>query len=524
VSRQDVESEERNRVGEQADTVRSPIDAGSPVPSPVTRARRRADFVYHRLLALSDVAAIVLAAALAFFLAGATGRTTSAVIYVELIALMIPVWMLIAYFAGLYHQVDYRIGHDLVDELGPVLVAITAWVWLFVAVRLVVSDETTDLGRPIFLWVVASVLLLTFRALVRTWARRRAWSRRAVATIGDGPGLCSITDRIKRHPEWCLDIVVEVHSDPEDTSRYSLQGLRIGSGKDGAVSDPDEGRPVPVSEEQMVEYLIANGVERAIVSGGPESLGSRSRLIRRLADRGIAIDHVVGGPETLYSSAHFQTLEGLTVMSIKPADLQPLSRRMKRVLDILVAAVVLTLSSPALAAAALWIRIDSPGPVLFRQARAGLDAEPFEIFKLRTMCHDADEMRDSLRRTHGIDAGKDMLKLENDPRITRPGQVLRRWSVDELPQLINVLKGEMSLVGPRPLPLDEAPLIREEFKLREKVRPGITGPWQVMGRSDIPAEDMLRLDYSYVSAWSFAEDLKLLLRTALTVLGGRGVR
>ena len=171
---------------------------------------------------------------------------------------------------------------------------------------------------------------------------------------------------------------------------------------------------------------------------------------------------------------------------------------------------------------AIAIRLDSKGPVVFRQHRAGLGGETFQICKLRTMEDGADRLRESLwsQGMHGDDGG--MLKIKDDPRVTRVGRRLRRWSVDEIPQFWNVLVGDMSLVGPRPLPLDEAVRIGEKYKLRNRVRPGITGPWQVMGRSDIPMEDMLKLDFTYVTGWSLGEDFRILLRTLPAVSAKSG--
>jgi lipopolysaccharide/colanic/teichoic acid biosynthesis glycosyltransferase len=208
---------------------------------------------------------------------------------------------------------------------------------------------------------------------------------------------------------------------------------------------------------------------------------------------------------------------------MKPSQQPPVSRALKRTLDVGLSAALLLAALPVLGVSAALIKAGSPGPVFFRQARSGKDGKTFHVLKLRTMVAEADSMRDRLRESRDELAPDGLFKLVDDPRITSTGRRLRRWSIDEIPQLWNVLIGEMSLVGPRPLPLDEAPLVVDEFKLRERVRPGMTGPWQVMGRSDIPVEDMLRLDYTYVIGWSFTEDLKLLMRTATAVIGGRGV-
>jgi lipopolysaccharide/colanic/teichoic acid biosynthesis glycosyltransferase len=245
-------------------------------------------------------------------------------------------------------------------------------------------------------------------------------------------------------------------------------------------------------------------------------------LIRLLARGHVCVDYVSGEPETLYSSALLHHLEGLPILTVQPTTLSRGSAGLKRALDVIVAAAGLLAASPILAYAAIRIKLDSRGPVLFRHPRIGRGEERFEMLKFRTMVDGADGMRSDVKALglHGSDAA--MLKVREDPRVTHFGAKLRRWSLDELPQLWNVVRGDMSLVGPRPLPVDEAPLVRDHFVERSRVRPGITGPWQTHGRSDIPFEDMVKLDYTYVVGWSMREDFRLLLRTVATVARGRG--
>jgi lipopolysaccharide/colanic/teichoic acid biosynthesis glycosyltransferase len=165
---------------------------------------------------------------------------------------------------------------------------------------------------------------------------------------------------------------------------------------------------------------------------------------------------------------------------------------------------------------AIWIKLDSKGPVFFRQLRMGCGDQTFEIFKFRTMTVDAEERKHEyavLNKHNGDEGDARMFKIPNDPRVTRLGAWLRRLSIDELPQLINVVRGEMSLVGPRPLILEEDQHVVDWRRNRLTLKPGITGLWQVLGRDDIPFEEMVRLDYVYVTTWSLLNDLKLILRT-----------
>jgi lipopolysaccharide/colanic/teichoic acid biosynthesis glycosyltransferase len=204
-----------------------------------------------------------------------------------------------------------------------------------------------------------------------------------------------------------------------------------------------------------------------------------------------------------------------------PAPSRLLSLIVKRELDVAGALVGLLLLAPVLLSVALAIRLTSRGPAIFRQRRAGRDHRPFTMWKFRTMVDGADRMRAELVGDLPEDA---WLDLERDPRVTRLGRILRRSSLDELPQLVNVLRGDMSLVGPRPLPLDEHARIPEWASARVDVRPGLTGPWQVAGRECIGFLDMLRLDCQYVGRQSLWEDLKILVRTVPAVLDGRGAK
>jgi lipopolysaccharide/colanic/teichoic acid biosynthesis glycosyltransferase len=190
-------------------------------------------------------------------------------------------------------------------------------------------------------------------------------------------------------------------------------------------------------------------------------------------------------------------------------------------MDIALATVGLVAIGPVLLLLALAIKLDSRGPVVFRQLRMGTASRPFEMLKLRTMVVDAERRKDGLR--HLNETGDPRLfKVRVDPRITRVGRMLRRYSLDELPQLVNVLRGEMSLVGPRPLPLDEDENVTDWGRHRLELRPGITGLWQTLGRSNIGFDEMVRLDYLYVTGWSLWTDVRILLRTLPTLFARSG--
>jgi lipopolysaccharide/colanic/teichoic acid biosynthesis glycosyltransferase len=194
---------------------------------------------------------------------------------------------------------------------------------------------------------------------------------------------------------------------------------------------------------------------------------------------------------------------------------------MKRALDIVGAGLCLLLAMPLLLALVLAVRASSPGPALFRQRRVGRDGHEFMILKLRTMVEGAERLRPQLI---ALSSGPDWLDVAHDPRVTALGRILRRTSLDELPQLLNVLRGHMSLVGPRPLPIDEDARVPEWARLRAAVRPGLTGLWQVSGRTRLGFADMLRLDCQYARRMSLRLDLWILLRTLPAVLTGSGAK
>jgi len=246
-------------------------------------------------------------------------------------------------------------------------------------------------------------------------------------------------------------------------------------------------------------------------------------LVRMLNSFEVQVDVVPRLHDVLSPAVDVHTVEGVPLIGLRPPMLSSSSALLKRTMDIVGAAVGLLLLAPFFLVAAAAITYGSDGPVFFRQVRMGRNGRTFRIFKFRTMVADAEARKSSLTHlnVHTL-RGDDsrMFKLVQDPRVTRVGRVLRMFSLDELPQLINVLRGEMSLVGPRPLILEEHAYVIEWATRRLSLRPGMTGLWQVLGRNGIPFEEMVRLDYVYVTTWSLWNDCRLLLRTLPVVARG----
>jgi exopolysaccharide biosynthesis polyprenyl glycosylphosphotransferase len=338
--------------------------------------------------------------------------------------------------------------------------------------------------------MAAIPIVLFTRSLTRALAVSRGWYRHRALVVGSRIDRARVVVRIARHPDWGIDTIQELNP-------------FAGPGLNGE------------SERGFVDMAKELSVSRVIFATAPERLDTRTSLSRCLTEAGIQVDLVPRDSEILGSSAELHHLEGLPIVSLPPVRAPRSSTAMKRCVDLLIGVPVLVMLSPVIAYCALRIKLDSPGPVFFRQPRAGRDGRRFQFLKLRTMVAGAEERLEDVAELNkhggGLEAGA--FKAVDDPRVTKVGAGLRRRSLDELPQLWNVVRGDMSLVGPRPLPLPEDARIGGHYEVRREVRPGMTGPWQVLGRSDIPFDDMLKLDYSYVMNWSMTEDLRLLART-----------
>jgi exopolysaccharide biosynthesis polyprenyl glycosylphosphotransferase len=264
------------------------------------------------------------------------------------------------------------------------------------------------------------------------------------------------------------------------------------------------------------------GIHRVVVAPDGAEPGVVLDVVSRAKLLGVNVSVLPRVCEVIGSSVEFDDLGGLTLLGVRPFKLARSSQVIKRGVDLIGAGLGLVVCSPFLALIALAIKLDTRGPVLFRQTRVGQDGGHFEMVKFRSMVVGAHEVRAELAGENGA---KDLFKLAADPRVTRVGRFLRRTSLDELPQLLNVLRGEMSLVGPRPLILEEDAMVVGYHRRRLHLKPGLTGPWQVLGSPDVRVgvEDMATIDYLYAVNWSLWADVQVILRTIAYVLRGRGV-
>jgi exopolysaccharide biosynthesis polyprenyl glycosylphosphotransferase len=405
-------------------------------------------------------------------------------------------WLAMLGLRGSYDQRTIGLGTEEIRRV----VSATLYTFAIVAgvsylIRADISRAYAFVSLPLGL-----VLIVASRFLWRGWLyRQRARDTFMYSTIivGSGTACDELNDRLVRDSYAGYRVV----------SRYEapLHGnADLGSWLDG------------------LEKVLDDTEAEALAVTPSENLTSEA--IRQLAWRleGRSVDLLIApammdiaGPRLSVRPA-----AGLPLLHLDEAVLSRSQRFAKRMLDLVGSAFLIVVLSPVMIACAVAVKFSSKGPAVFRQVRIGRGGRPFTMLKLRTMVRNADALREQLRTEHDLD--DPMFKMVNDPRITGPGRFLRRWSLDELPQLFNVLGGSMSLVGPRPHPLDDVDRYELEAYRRLALKPGLTGLWQVEGRSDLDWAEALQLDLYYVETWSLSGDLVLLARTVRAVLQGRG--
>lgn len=476
-------------------------------------------YMIRRLLVLVDVAAFAMSFFLVELYGGFDGDPGRSVLFdFALLGASAPVWVVLARAHNLYHVDTRRADHGTAEEIGPVLQLTTLWSWAVLLIASATGFPTFSLPALVLFWASTLVLLLVFRAAIRAWARRQAWFLQNALIVGTVAESATIAAKILRHPEYRINVVACLE--------LSGGGTRpIGAGVDETESIQSVG-PIPLIRGEVDVLQIAGelDVDRILLASSVSSLGARAGLVSELAELNVHLDVVPGWEEVLGSRLELHEMEGMPLLTLPYTRLPRSSLLVKRVLDVVVASCALALLAPLLAVCAIAIKLDSPGPALFRQRRVGKEGRRFELVKLRSMSVDAEELKQGVAHLslHGAGTETGIFKVSQDPRITRVGRVLRRFSLDELPQLLNVLRGDMSLVGPRPLPENEDRRIEGRFRRRVDLQPGLTGLWQVHGRSNIPFEGMVDLDYLYVTNWSLWRDMKLLIRTFTVVLRGSG--
>ncbi len=455
--------------------------------APPTGLIAQREGLYRRLLVAGD--ALAAAAALQLVVGIAYGELLKPGALAALASLV-----LVNKLSGLYDRDELVLNRSTLDELPQLLqisglFSLSAWL-----LHNVVTDAFLHQTDVLALWCAVFFCLVGARAAARFGARR--WTA----------------------PERCL-----VVGEPALAERLRLK-LRDSHVKAEIVTTvpmPDGRRPTELPDQQTFFTLIANfNIQRVIVAPGGSEETPTLEIVRMAKAAGLRVSLLPRLLEVVGSSVEFDDLDGLTMLGVRRFGLSRSSLAVKRTLDLAGAAFGLVAVAPLLAIIAVAIRLDNRGPVFFRQTRVGRDGRRFEMIKFRSMVADAEELKASLR--HRSEA-TELFKIADDPRITRVGRLLRRTSLDELPQLFNVLKGEMSLVGPRPLVEEEDAMVLGFDRSRLHLTPGMTGHWQVLGSARIPMDEMMTIDYLYVANWSLWTDIKILLRTVVHVFARGGM-
>jgi exopolysaccharide biosynthesis polyprenyl glycosylphosphotransferase len=302
--------------------------------------------------------------------------------------------------------------------------------------------------------------------------------------------------------------------------RPSFGFRAIGAVYTGAEERVETGVPVLGPIDDLRDLIKEVGAECLFVASSAVSAEEMGHVAKAVRLQGVEVRVTATLPQVLSSRLSVQPLGGVTALSLRSVRLTGAQAMAKRIFDLGISGVGVVVFSPCLLVIALAVKTTSAGPVLYKQRRVGRRGRPFTMLKFRTMRTGADAEVERLRRQHGV--SNLMFKLRDDPRVTPVGRALRRFSLDELPQLINVVRGDMSLVGPRP-PLPEEVTAYEDWQFdRLEVPPGLTGLWQVSGRSELSFEDCVRLDLFYIENWSLAYDLYILARTLPVLVSHRG--
>ena len=458
---------------------------------------KRRGWLIRRLLLLADIVGLSAAFLLSEF-AFEPGAADRRLAHFVLFAIFLPLWVVAAKLHGLYDRDEERADYSTTDDVAGVFVLVTLISWLYVVGTIIVNLAVPDLVRMTVFWAAAVPLIAIGRVAVRAGARRHPVYVQNTLIVGAGDVGQLIARKCLNHPEYGMNVVGFLDSEPRER-RGDLEHLTV------------LGTP-----EHLRDVVTCCEIERVIVAFSTERDEEAVALVRSLDDLDVQVDVVPRLFEVVSSAFDVHSVEGLPLIGLRPPHLSRSSLLLKRSFDLAFATIGIILLAPLMALVAVAIKLDTPGPVFFRQLRIGVGGKPFRIYKFRTMVADADSRKHEIAvlNKHAA-AGGDarMFKAVDDPRVTRSGELLRRYSLDELPQLINVLRGDMSLVGPRPLILEEDQHVQDWARKRLDIKPGITGPWQVLGRSEIPFGEMVGLDYTYMTRWSLYGDLKLILRT-----------
>jgi len=464
----------------------------------VAKARRHV----LRSLLCADVIGLATAAVLGPLLVSAVSANhdaaavgSGAVMYFDLA--VIPLFIGVFACYGLYKGATRRISLSVFSDLRSILHALLISGFLYAvigygALRYFGFDAIT-VGKIVVMCLLAAVTVPLARIVTFGLMGRVPTGSVPVIVVGTGKLAQTVASHLRAHS--------------------SVQFV-------GFVDDSPLGGGDLLGElEDLPELCRRYDVARVVVCFSRTHPERTIEMLKVLSGK-VGVSIVPRYYELITGRSNVEDLSGLPMIDIAPASLSTRARFLKRTFDLVISSVILMVVSPFILAAAVLIKLTSPGPVFFRQVRTGRDERPFSVLKFRTMVVNAEKQKADIQHLNEVDGP--LFKVTEDPRVTRPGRFLRRTSLDELPQLINVWKGDMSLVGPRPFVEAEAAEIEGWARKRFEARPGMTGLWQVSGRNELSHLELCRLDYLYVASWSFSWDMQILWQTPATVFKGRG--
>jgi exopolysaccharide biosynthesis polyprenyl glycosylphosphotransferase len=453
--------------------------AGDPVLAPGAEARPRfwRDSLRRRMLASADVVAAGVTSVYAMHAAGAVWSLA-----------FLPGWIVLAKLFGLYDRDQMMIRHLTFDELPRIAAWAAAGTASLGLLLYLAPTQPLTVGRAIAIWFAITFLAVVLRGGAR-WLWRQITPPERTCVVGEG----ELGVAARRKLELFKDMHLELVNDH--------RGMPHGNGNGDVAA-------------------LIHGVDRVIVATEQMDVAWISGLVTACRGHGVKLSVVSPLRGRAGAVPRLSEVADLPVLEYDTRDISRSTMLIKRVVDVVASLALMVIALPLFPLIALAIRLDSRGPVFFVQTRAGMGGHPFRMFKLRTMRRGADAMLEQLIQLD--DLREPAFKFKRDPRVTRVGKVLRRFSIDELPQLINVLRGDMSIVGPRPEQIDLVQRYRPEHRFRLAVKPGMTGPMQVFGRGALSFPERLAVELDYVENLSLSRDLRILFQTPAAIFRGTG--
>ena len=455
-----------------------------------------------RRLVLADIVGLLIAAGVGALLVGTASEDPNSAVRrigdvmlfnVAVIPIFIGVFAVYNLYKGATRRISLSVFSDLRNILHALLVSGFLYAVVGYSVHRIFDIQAITVGKILAMCLVAALMVPLARVVTFGLIGRAPEGSVPVIVVGTGKLAQTVASHLRAHA--------------------SVHFL-------GYVDDSPLGRSDVLGElEDLPELCQRYDVARVVVCFSRTHPERTTEMLKALSGK-VGVSIVPRYYELITSRSHVEDLSGLPMIDIAPASLSAGARFLKRSFDVVVSSAILVVLSPFFLVTAAVIKLTSPGPIFFRQIRTGRDEWPFSVLKFRTMYEDAEQQKAEILHLNEMDGP--LFKVVDDPRFTRFGRYLRRTSLDELPQLINVWKGDMSLVGPRPFVVSEAAEIEGWARKRFEARPGMTGLWQVSGRNELSHLELCRLDYLYVASWSFWWDMQILWQTPGTIFKGRG--